>query len=564
MGLDLQSFIALLREQNELMEIEVPVSPVLEMTEIADRVGKAGGPALLFRNPEGSCCPVLMNAFGSMKRMGLALGTDSLEDVAKQIEEYLDFSEYCSVAGLIRSIPRLLRLISVFPRHVRSRGICQQVVEREPDLSKLPVLKCWPQDAGRFFTLPLVFTRDRQTGRQNMGMYRMQVLDKTSTAMHWHRHKDGRLNFSGYLEAGEKMPVSVALGCDPAVTYAATAPLPKEIDEIMFAGWLRRKRIRMVRCVTNDLFVPADAEFVLEGFVDPREELVREGPFGDHTGYYSLADMYPKFHVTCVTHRRNPVYPATVVGRPPMEDCFLAKATERIFLPLLRMQIPELCDLNLPLEGVFHNCAIVSVKARFPGAAHKVMNALWGMGQMMYTKLIIAVNESVDVQNLSAVRGAVLSAVRGKEQLVFCDGPLDALDHSSAKPLYGCRLGVDATSDLPHPPAPEDSFRVLAVHKERPFQGGETLKQELKTSPERFLIAVDDTVNTRDLSEVFWKVFNNIDARRDLVLFREKIGIDATKKWREEGQTRDWPDDIVMSGEMKKRVDERWNEYGFS
>lgn len=563
---DLQDFIALLRECGELMEIDAPVSPVLEMTEIADRVSKAGGPALLFRNAEGSAYPVLMNAVGSEERMSLALGAEKLDDIAAEIGRYLDLVNDLSLRGLLRSVPRLLRLLSIFPRKSRRRGECQRVVERQPDLTALPVLKCWPQDGGRFFTLPLVFTRDRETGRQNMGMYRMQVLDKTSTGMHWHRHKDGRLNFESYAKAGERMPVSVALGCDPAVTYAATAPLPKFLDEIMFAGWLRKARVRMVRCITNELYVPANAEFVLEGYVDPKEEPVLEGPFGDHTGYYSLADWYPRFHVTCITHKKDPVYPATVVGRPPMEDCWLAKATERIFLPVLRMQIPELVELNLPLEGVFHNCAIVSVKDRYPGSARKVMNALWGMGQMMYTKLIVAVGETVDVRDPVAVRDALLRNVHGAESLTFSDGPLDALDHSSTRALYGCRLGVDAT-----PPEggegraaeARESFRVIPVSKERPFQGREALQEALRTGEDKFVVAVDSTVDPDDLPAVLWKVFNNIDARRDLVFSGEKIGVDATKKRREEGLTREWPDDIEMDAAIKKLVDERWSEYGF-
>jgi 4-hydroxy-3-polyprenylbenzoate decarboxylase len=286
------------------------------------------------------------------------------------------------------------------------------VIEREPDLFSLPVLKCWPQDAGRFFTLPLVFTKEAGSRRQNAGMYRMQILDKTSTAMHWHKHKDGSEIFLSYAKSGRRMPLAVALGCDPAVTYAAISPLPKMVDEMMFAGWLRKARVKMVKCITNDIYVPADAEFVLEGYVDPKEDLVREGPFGDHTGYYSLADDYPRFHVTCITHKKEPIYPATVVGKPPMEDCYMAKATERIFLPFLRLQIPELVDFNMPLEGVFHNCVLISARTHYPGTARKVMNAIWGMGQMMYTKMIVVVDESVDVQNLSAVRDAVLKNVQ--------------------------------------------------------------------------------------------------------------------------------------------------------
>lgn len=560
---DLQCFLKELEACGELKKIDLPVSPELEMTEIADRVSKARGPALLFQHAEGSVYPVVMNAMGSEKRMSMALGVKNLDEIGAEIAEYLNLDSYFSVSGLVKSVPRLLRLLHVFPRRSRRKGACQKVIETEPNLLNLPVLKCWPQDAGRFFTLPLVFTKEANSRRQNIGMYRMQILDQTSTAMHWHKHKDGSEIFRSYAESGRRMPVSVALGCDPAVTYAATAPLPKMIDEIMFAGWLRKARVKMVKCITNDIYVPADAEFVLEGYVDPSEDLVLEGPFGDHTGYYSLADYYPRFHVTCITHKKEAVYPATVVGKPPMEDCYMAKATERIFLPFLRMQIPELVDLNLPLEGVFHNCAIVSVRCHYPGAARKVMNSIWGMGQMMYTKLIVAVDESVNVQNLEQVQDTVLKNVRGRESLFFCSGPLDALDHSSDQALYGCRLGVDATEQgVPAEDGVEDTFTVIPIDKEYNFQGRNTLENYLPLHPEKFVVCVDDSVNPDDLPTVMWKVFNNIDAARDMVIIGQKIGIDATRKFREEGLTRDWPDDIVMSDEIRQAVEERWSQFG--
>lgn len=560
---DLQSFLKKLEECKELKKIEIPVSTELEMTEIADRVSKAQGPALLFQHAEGFAYPVVMNAMGSEERMCMALGVSSLDEIGAEIAEYLNLERYLSLRGLIKSIPRLLRMLYVFPRRSRRRGACQQVIEREPDLFSLPVLKCWPQDAGRFFTLPLVFTKVADSRRQNAGMYRMQILDKTSTAMHWHKHKDGSEIFLSYAKSGRRMPLAVALGCDPAITYAAISPLPKMVDEMMFAGWLRKARVKMVKCITNDIYVPADAEFVLEGYVDPKEDLVREGPFGDHTGYYSLADDYPRFHVTCITHKKEPVYPATVVGKPPMEDCYMAKATERIFLPFLRLQIPELADFNLPLEGVFHNCILVSARLHYPGAARKVMNAIWGMGQMMYTKMIVVVDESVDVQNISAVRDAVLKNVRGRDSLFFCSGTLDALDHSSGKALYGCRLGVDATEgDIPAEERIEDDFIVIQVEKTQDFQGRKALEAYLPEHREKFVICVDDSVDPGDLSTVMWKVFNNIDAARDLVIIGQKIGVDATKKFRGEGLSRDWPDEIIMTEEIRQAVNERWNEYG--
>ena len=560
---DLQSFLKELEACNELIKIDIPVSTELEMTEVADRVSKVKGSALLFEHAEGFTYPVVMNAMGSEKRMSMALGVNNLDEIGADIAEYLNFEDYLSIRGLIKSIPRFLRMLHVFPHRSRRRGACQQVIEREPDLFTLPVLKCWPQDAGRFFTLPLVFTKEANSRRQNVGMYRMQILDRTSTGMHWHKHKDGSEIFQSYAKSGRKMPVSVALGCDPAITYAATSPLPKMIDEIMFAGWLRRARVKLVKCITNDIYVPADAEFVLEGYVDPKEDFVTEGPFGDHTGYYSLADKYPVFHVTCITHKKEPVYPATVVGKPPMEDCYMAKATERIFLPFLRMQIPELVDLNLPLEGVFHNCAIVSIRSHYPGAARKVMNSIWGMGQMMYTKMIIVVDESIDVQNLSMVRDTVLQNVRGRESLFLCNGPLDALDHSSGKALYGCRLGIDATEgNIPAEEGVINTFTVIPIDKKDNFQGRKVLEEYLPAHPEKFVICVDGSVDPKDLSTVMWKVFNNIDAARDLVIIGQKIGIDATRKFRGEGLSRDWPDDIVMTQEIKQMVTERWSEYG--
>lgn len=562
---DLESFLWKLKACGELKEIDICVSPELEITQITDRVSKAHGPALLFKNVEGSNYPVVMNAMGSYKRMSMALGVEDLDEIGEEIDKYLNFDNYLSIKGLIKSIPRLFRLLHIFPIKKIGRGACQEVIEKNPDLFSLPVLKCWPQDAGRFFTLPLVFTKEANSRRQNVGMYRMQILDKTSTGMHWHKHKDGSKIYESYASKGMKMPVSVALGCDPAITYAATAPLPKEIDEMMFAGWLRKSNVKMVKCITNDIYVPADAEFVLEGYVDPSEELVWEGPFGDHTGYYSLADYYPRFHVTCITHKKNPIYSATVVGKPPMEDCYMAKATERIFLPLLRMQIPELVDLNLPLEGVFHNCAILSIKNNYPGAARKVMNAVWGMGQMMYTKLILIVDETVDVQNLSQVKEAVLENVNGEESLFLSPGPLDALDHSSATALYGYRLGVDATQkECKKEEGVTDSFVVLSIRKERPFQGRDALLDFMKDHKEKFVICVDDTVDTKDISTVMWKVFNNIDAKRDLVIKGSKIGIDATKKLAQEGLTRKWPDDITMDDKVVKMVEERWSQYGIN
>ncbi len=564
---DLQHFIKELDKRGELKRIKTEVSANLEITEITDRISKEYGPALLFENVANSKYPVLINAMGTYERMSLSLGAESLDEIAEKIAKYLNLNNYLSIKKLFKSIPILLRLLYVFPFKKWGRGACQEVVEHNVDLDTLPVLKCWPQDAERFFTLPLVFTKEYNSKKQNVGMYRMQVLDKTSTGMHWHKHKDGSSIYSSYIKVNKKMPVSVALGCDPAITYAATAPLPREIDEMMLAGWLRKKNVKMVKSITNDIYVPANAEIVLEGYVDPSENLVFEGPFGDHTGYYSLADYYPRFHVTCITHKRNAVYPATVVGKPPMEDCYMAKATERIFLPILKLQIPEMVDLNLPFEGVFHNCAIISVRNTYPGAARKVMNSIWGMGQMMYTKLIIIVDETVGVQNPIEVRDAILNNVSGKERLVFSEGALDALDHSSNLPLYGCRLGIDATTNEKVKDSNKDkmpTFKLLSVKKERAWQAKEAIEDHMKNNDDKFVVAFDHDVDTNNLSYAMWKLFNNIDTSRDMVFYEDKIGIDATKKLKEEGLTRDWPEDINMSDDIKERVDKRWNEYGFN
>jgi 4-hydroxy-3-polyprenylbenzoate decarboxylase len=446
---DLHEFIAHLEKTGELHRITTEIDPRLEITEVTDRVSKNNGPALLFENPTGSKYPVLINAMGSYKRMAMAIGAESLEEKARELKELIQWglSQARSI-DIPAILPKLNLFRSFFPKTVK-RAPCQQVVDHNPDLSTLPVLTCWPQDGGPFITLPMVFTRDPETGASNMGMYRMQVLDKTTTGMHWHIHKDGSHSYSKYQKRGEKMPVAVALGCDPAITYAATAPLPPQVYEILFAGFLRGKPVEMVRCVTSDLKVPAHAEFVLEGYVDPSESLCTEGPFGDHTGYYSLQGLYPKFHVTCITRKNNPIYPATIVGQPPMEDCYMAKATERLFLPLLQLLLPEIVDMELPLEGVFHNCAIVSITKRYPGQVHKVLHSIWGLGQMMYTKMIIVVDENVDVHDLSKVMWKVFNNIDGRRDIILSDGPLDALDHASPRPLFGTRVGIDATKKGP-------------------------------------------------------------------------------------------------------------------
>ncbi len=445
---DLRAYIDALESRGLLKRIAIEVDADLEITEISDRVVKSGGPALLFENVKGYKMPVLTNAFGTMDHMKLALQVEDLDQIGDELMALIQPEMPTSIIDKLKAIPKLAQLNSFLPKTVRT-GPCKEVINKDnPSLAELPVLKCWPDDGGPFITLPLVFTKDPETGRRNVGMYRMQVFDECTTGMHWHIHKDGAEHFRKMPPEERRMPVAVALGADPAVIYAATAPLPHGVDEMLLAGFLRKEPVEMVRCETVDIEVPARAEIILEGYVDPAETRL-EGPFGDHTGYYSLADDYPVFHLTCITRRKNPIYPATIVGKPPMEDAYLGKATERIFLPLAKMILPELVDMNMPPEGVFHNCVIVSIKKSYPGQAKKVMCSLWGMGLMMMSKLIIVVDHNVDVQDVSTVMWRVFNNIDPRRDVMIVDGPLDALDHSSPVPHYGSKMGIDATRKWP-------------------------------------------------------------------------------------------------------------------
>ncbi len=439
---DLREFIEILEKKGFLKRVKTEVSAELEITEILDRVVKKNGPALLFENVKGSSIPVFANAFGTMERMCLALETNSLDEIGSRIRKLLQFEAPKSIWDSIKMLPMVAELSSFPPKHVSS-GSCKEVILREGfSLDGFPILKCWPGDGGRFITLPLVFTKNPNTGRQNVGMYRMQVYDGQTTGMHWHIHKHGARD---YADADGKIEVAVAIGADPSIVYSATAPLPDNIDEMMFAGFLRKKNVELVKCETSDLFVPAHAEIILEGYVDSKERRI-EGPFGDHTGYYSLADEFPVFHITCITHRKNPIYNATVVGIPPMEDAYLGKATERIFLPLMKAQLPEIVDINLPVEAVFHNLCIVSIEKRYPGHAKKVMFALWGMGQMMFAKTIIVLDDDVNVQDLKEVLWATTTRFDPAKDVTIIDrAPTDTLDHASPLSNLGSKMGIDAT-----------------------------------------------------------------------------------------------------------------------
>jgi len=440
----LSDFVQVLERAGELRRITHPVKAELEIAEIADRVMKADGPALLFENVVGKNIPLLINAFGSMKRMAMALGVNDIDEIANKISKLIQLQPPKTFKDKIHLAGELIKLAGLPPRMVND-GACHEVIQREPDLNILPVLTCWPADAGPFITLPMVFSKDPVKGTRNVGLYRMQVFDTRTTGMHWHLHKVGARHFQHQKQAVGKMELAVCLGGDPAMIYAATAPLPDQIDEILFAGFLRNKGIELTKAVTVDIEVPANTDIVIEGYVDPSEPLRREGPFGDHTGFYSLADDYPVFHVTCITHRKNPVYPTTIVGRPPMEDVYLGKATERLFLPLIRVTLPEIVDMNLPVHGVFHNLAIVSIKKEYPAHARKVMHALWGLGQMMFTKILIVVDHDVNIHDLSEVTWIVGNHIDPKRDMVFLDGPVDVLDHAAPRLGFGSKVGIDAT-----------------------------------------------------------------------------------------------------------------------
>ncbi len=476
---NMREFISALEKKGELKRVTAEVDPYLEITEIADRMSKTEGPALLFENVKGSEFPLLINAFGSYARMELALHCASFDDIAARIEALMKIQPPQGVIEKIKMLFTLKEIAGFLPKKVKSAPCQERVITGGKMLDLIPILTCWPHDGGPFITLPIVITKDPETGIPNAGMYRMQKFDNASTGMHWQYNKDGARHYRKHKELGTRMEIAVALGGVPSVTFAATAPLPPDVDEFMFAGFLEGRPIELVKGKTVDLFVPAQSDFVIEGYIDPGDERT-EGPFGDHTGFYSAADIYPVFHVTCVTCRSDAVYPATIVGKPPMEDCYMAKATERIFLPFMKMIVPEIVDIELPLEGVFHNCALVSIDKRHPGQAKKVISALWGMGQMASTKFIAVFDKDIDLRDYSTVVWKLLNNVDPKRDLLLSEGPLDALDHSA------------------------------------PYQD-----------------------------------------------FGGKLGIDATRKTREEGMGRDWPDEIVMSGEIKDLVTKRWKEYGF-
>ena len=449
---DLSEFVAFLEGKGELKRIQTPVTWDLEIAEIADRVVKRGGPALLFEKVEGYDIPVLINMYGTEQRMAWALGVERLEELVDRLEQLLEMGREPPkrITDKVRALGQLAKLASYQPKTV-GRAPCQEVVvpEDQVDLFSLPILKCWPLDGGRYITLPLVITRDPVTGVRNAGMYRIQVYDQRTAGMHWQTHKVGARHYRISGEQGkDRVEVAVVLGGDPATIWTGSAPMPPDMDEMAVAGFIRQEGVEVVKAKTVDLEVPAQAEVVIEGYVTPGDERM-EGPFGDHTGYYSMPDMYPVFHVTCITHRRAPIYPTIIVGRPPMEDYYMGKVTERIFLPIIKTILPEVVDINMPAEGVFHNLVIVSIKKEYPGQARKVMYGLWGMGLMSLAKAIIVLDDNVNVHDISEVTWRVTNNIDAAQDFVFATGPVDDLDHASPTPRFGSKVGIDATAKGP-------------------------------------------------------------------------------------------------------------------
>jgi len=610
-----EQFIDALDKAGELVRIKTYVNPKLEIAEITDRVSKSGngGKALLFENT-GYDFPVLMNAYGSEKRMCLALGVSQLDEVASEIENLFKLLS-APKEGLLdklKLLPKLGQFASWMPKVKSGRGECQEVIMESPDITKLPVITCWPKDGGPFVTLPVIHTKDPTTNSRNVGMYRMQVFGPALTGMHWHKHKVSAKHFAEYKKLNKIMPVAVILGGDPVYAYSATAPLPENVDEYMLAGFLRKKKVELVKCITQpEVEVPSDADFVIEGYVDPNEELIWEGPFGDHTGYYSLPDWYPKFHITAITHKKKAVYPATIVGIPPQEDAWLGKATERIFLAPIKMtMVPEIVDMDMPVEGVFHNLVITKIKKDYAGQGQKVMNAMWGAGQMMFNKILVLADEGVSIQQYENLAKYVFKNLNPATDIYFSTGPMDVLDHSCSKLGFGGKMCIDGTNkneeekddsyewsipknnfsvDFLKPKFPEIKdinaslltkdipCLVISFRKNRKGHIKE-LHEKICALPElegvKIILYVEHTVDANDLPVALWRFCNNLDPKRDNYLSQrpsalnpEKyyacMGFDGTRKTKEfDNFQRDWPNIIVANDETIKSVDDKWNDLG--
>ncbi len=610
-----QEFINTLEKAGELLRIKAYVDPKLEIAEITDRISKSGngGKALLFENT-GYQFPVLMNAYGSERRMCMALGVNHLDDVAKEIEGLFKLlsSPKEGIVDKLKMLPMLGQFASWMPRVKTGRGECQEVSMNEPDITKLPVITCWPKDGGPFVTLPVIHTKDPNNNARNVGMYRMQVFGATLTGMHWHKHKVSAKHFNEYKKLGKRMPVAVSLGGDPVYAYSATAPLPENVDEYMLAGFLRRKKVELVKCITQpEIEVPADADFVIEGYVDPDDELIWEGPFGDHTGYYSLPDWYPKFHITCITHKKNAVYPATIVGIPPQEDAWLGKATERIFLAPMKMtMMPEIIDMDMPVEGVFHNLVIAQIKKDYAGQGQRVMNAMWGAGQMMFNKILVLADEHIRIQHYEDLARYVFKNLNVASDVVFSNGPMDVLDHSCSKLGFGGKMCIDGTAKydeendesyhLAESAGEFNGETLLVDHAEITGVNASLLKKAIpcllvsvkksrkghirqlheeifaKKESEgiKMILYVEHTVDAHDLAVSLWRFCNNLDPKRDSFLVEREslsnpgktfacLGLDGTRKTREfDNFQRDWPNIIVAADETIESVDEKWDTLG--
>ncbi|MDR1417334.1 MAG: menaquinone biosynthesis decarboxylase [Prevotellaceae bacterium] len=555
---NLKQYVNFLESRGELLRVRELVDSRLEMSEIADRMSKQpnGGKALLFEN-NGTNFPVLMNMMGSEQRMSYALGVEKLSCVEKKFDDFFStlMQPRQSLWEKLQLLPTLRQASRWLPREARGAGSCRQVVELNPDLNKLPILQCWPHDGGRFITLPLVHTRDLRSGTRNVGMYRMQVFDGQTTGMHWHRHKTGARHYEQYKAAGQKMPVAVALGGDPIYTYCAVAPLPDNVDEYLLAGFLRGEPVRLTRCLTQPMEVPADTDIVIEGYVDPAEPLAVEGPFGDHTGFYSLPDAYPRFHVTAITHRRDAIYPATVVGIPPQEDAYIGKATERIFLAPIRMaMLPEIADMHMPFEGVAHNIAIVKISKTYPGQGEKTANALWGAGQMMFNKMLVVVDGEVDVDCYSEVCACVQKNFRPNTDAYFGRGPLDVLDHAAQACGYGGKLCVDATRKLPEEASalPHHEKKLLCKFTHQADQDTDSLIQ----------VIFDNNVDLADLATCAWLMGNNVDPARDCCIKNGTLVLDARGRHKSKSIARSWPEVICAAPKTIAAVDQKWDKLG--
>ncbi|MBO7243237.1 MAG: menaquinone biosynthesis decarboxylase [Alistipes sp.] len=587
----LREFIDKLEAEGELLRIKAKVDTRFEMCEIVDRISKCegGGKAVLFEN-SGTAYPVLMNMMGSDRRMAMALGVDSLDDISRRIDNILKgvMSPKHSLWEKLQMLPLLKDVSKWFPQRSTKRGECQEVVWQgeDVDLGKLPIITSWPHDGGAFITLPMVVTADPETGIPNLGMYRMQIFDNRTTGMHWHRHKTGARHYDAYKRLGRRMPVSVAIGGDPTYIYSATAPMPDNMDEMLLAGMLREKPVKLVKCLTNDLWVPADCDFVLEGYVDTSEDLTIEGPFGDHTGFYSLTDLYPKFHIEAITSRHDAVYPATIVGVPPMEDAYIAKATERIFLAPIRLAVqPEVRDLYMPIEGTAHNIALVSIVKRYLGQPNKVAQGLWGAGQMMFNKYMVVAPEECDIRSKEEILKRIASLDPHKN-LIWSEGILDVLDHATATTGYGSKLAIDLTEvdaiprsfDVPRTAKPmggvelfntelAKSYGILILYAEREYH--DTIDVERYISENNFsqmrVVALFDNgaAGYMNLSDLLWLAAANTDPKRDIRIVGETIIIDARSKRPGYGANPPrFPNVVTSHPDTIHHVDNRWQEYG--